>query len=86
MKNTKHVVTHRCDELMRYNKSFYKPCSIQFDRWSLNENRTWVLKTLESDSEDWNVRYMWNVAKIKYCPFCGEELKQPLTLIESDKN
>ena len=86
MKNTKHIITHRCDELLEYNQSFYKPCFIHFDKWSQNENRTWILKTLESDADDWDIRYMWNVAKIKYCPFCNAKLEAPFTLMESGKN
>jgi hypothetical protein len=88
MRNIRHVVTHRCNELLKYDNNNYKPCAIQFDKWFPydDKERTWILKTLESSEEDWDIKYMWNTAKIKFCPFCGEKLNPPLTLIESEQN
>ena len=86
MRDIRHVVTHRCNELLRYNNEHkWKPCAIHFDKWFSFEDkpREWILKTLETDL-DYDVAFMDNVAAIKYCPFCQEELKAPLTLIESE--
>ena len=86
MRDIRHVVTHRCNELLRYNnENKWKPCAIHFDKWFSFEDkpRKWILKTLETDL-DYDVAFMDNVAVIKYCPFCQEELKAPLTLIESE--
>lgn len=77
------TITHRCNELLEYNKDNFKPCAVQFDRWFFNEDRCWILKALETDFE-WDSTFMWNTAKITYCPFCGEKLKKPLTLVESE--
>ena len=88
MKDIRHVVTHRCNELLEYDNNNYKPCAIQFDKWfPYDDNpREWILKTLEINEEDWDIRYLINVAKVRFCPFCGEELKTPLTLVESEHN
>ena len=86
MRDIRHVVTHRCNELLRYNnENKWKPCAIHFDKWFPYDDkpREWILKTLETDL-DYDVSFMDNVAVIKYCPFCQEELKAPLTLIESE--
>lgn len=84
----RHVVTHRCKELLKYNQdtnTFFKPCAVHFDKWLLEDKpRHWILKVLETDF-DYNVSFMTDVAIIKNCPFCGEELKTPLTLVESEK-
>ena len=88
MRDIRHVVTHRCKELLEYNQNentSFKPCAIHFDKWLLeNEPRHWILKSLETDF-DYDVTYMTNIAIIKHCPFCGEELKIPLTLVESEQ-
>ena len=86
MRDIRHVVTHRCNELLKYNnENKWKPCAIHFDKWFSFEDkpREWILKTLETDL-DYDVSFMDNVAVIKYCPFCQEELKAPLTLVESE--
>ena len=82
----RHVITHRCKELLQYNqnkKTSFKPCAIQFDKWLFAKSRCWILRTLESDF-DYDTAFMTDVAIIKTCPFCGEKLKTPLTLIESE--
>lgn len=89
MRDIRHVVTHRCNELLQYNNDNYKPCAIQFDKWFPlldydDDHRTWILKTVETNEEDWDIKYLTNVARVKFCPFCGEELKIPLTLVESE--
>ena len=33
MRDIRHVITHRCNELLQYNNDNYKPCAIQFDKW-----------------------------------------------------
>ena len=90
MRDIRHVVTHRCNELLQYNNDNYKPCAIQFDKWFSffdydDDHRTWILKTVETNEEDWDIKYLTNVARVRFCPFCGEELKTPLTLVESEK-
>ncbi len=79
MQNKKKI-THRCKELLEYNKNNFKPCSIAFDSWLPYEEPTWLLQSLEIDNEDWDIKYMHPMAKIKYCPFCAKELE------EKDKN
>ena len=86
MREIRHVINHRCNELLKYDKDNFKPCAIHFDKWLYNEDRTWILKALETSNEDWDIKYMWNIAKIVYCPFCGEKLETPLTLVESEQN
>ena len=87
MRDTRHVVTHRCNELLQYDNNNYKPCAIQFDKWFPYDDkpREWILKTVEMWEEDWDIKYLQNAARVKFCPFCGEELKTPLTLVESEK-
>lgn len=87
MRDIRHVVTHRCKELLEYSNNNYKPCAIHFDKWfPYDDNpREWILKVVETSEEDWDIRYLKNVSKVKFCPFCGEELKIPLTLIESEQ-
>lgn len=66
--------THRCKELLEYNKNTYKPCAIRYDKWfPFDNDKTWILSSLKSDTE-WLTEYMVNIAKIKYCCFCGEKL------------
>jgi len=86
MRDIRHIITHRCKELLEYDNNNYRPCAIQFDKWFPydKEPRKWILKTLEVSDEDWDIRYLVNVAKVRFCPFCGEELKIPLTLVESE--
>ena len=84
----RHVVTHRCNDLLQYDNDNYKPCAIQFDKWfPYDDNpREWILKVVETSDEDWDIRYLWSVARIKYCPFCGQELVPPLTLVTDDES
>ena len=74
----KKKITHRCKELLEYNKSIFKPCAIQYEpfiKYS-KDKPTWVLKALDFCSEDWDLKYMDSMAKIKYCPFCGVKLME----------
>lgn len=77
----KPIKTHRCKELLEYNKNNYKPCAIQYEPWFYNENPTWIIKALETDNE-WYSTYMWHFAKIKYCCFCGKKLED----IDNEEN
>ena len=71
--------THRCKELLKHNKNTYRPCAIQYDTWlnfSPYDNKyKWILKAMEFNEEDWDVKWMDNITEIKYCPFCSKELK-----------
>lgn len=73
------IKTHRCKELLRYNKTTYKPCAIQYDTWfninPYDKEYKWILKSMEFDKEDWDNKWMESIAEIKYCPFCNKELK-----------
>ena len=90
MRNIRHVVTHRCNELLEYYNNNYKQCAIQFDKWFLYDDnpREWILKAVETSEEDWDIKYLINVAKLKYCPFCGQKLIPPLESVkdESEQN
>ena len=74
----KKKITHRCKELLEYNKGNFKPCAISYEPFIryINDKPTWVLKTLEVNNEDWDIKYMHPMAKIKYCCFCGEKLME----------
>ena len=71
-------ITHRCKELLEYNKHIFKPCAIQFQQFVgyIKEKPTWVLKVLETNDEDWDIKYMHPMVKVKYCPFCGRKLNE----------
>lgn len=71
----KPIKTHRCKELLEYNKNNYKPCSIRYESWMWNEEPTWILSSLETDNE-YDSTFMFHNAKIIFCPFCGKELKE----------
>lgn len=72
----KPIKTHRCKELLEYNKNNYKPCAIQYNSWLPFLEPTWLLCALETNDEDWDIKYMHPMAKIKYCPFCAKELEE----------
>ena len=44
MRDIRHVINHRCNELLKYDNNNFKPCAIHFDKWLLDEDRTWILK------------------------------------------
>lgn len=69
-------ITHRCKELLEYNKDNFKPCSISYSQWLPYEQPTWLLNTLEWDNEDWDCKFMNSMAKIIFCPFCGVKLDE----------
>ena len=74
----KPIKTHRCKELLEYNKGNYKPCAIQYDtffKYFKEEKPTWIFKSLEWGDE-WDVEWMDSVAKIQFCPFCGVKLDE----------
>ena len=48
------MITHRCNELLKYNKDTYKPCAIRYEKFLPNEPPTWVLSSVHIDSE-WNI-------------------------------
>ena len=74
------MITHRCKELLEYNKNSHIPVAIRYEKWFKNcdingDYPSWLLNHLEWDSEDWDINYMTNCCRILYCPFCGENLK-----------
>ena len=73
----KPIKTHRCKELLEYNKNNYKPCAIRYEPWMWNEKPTWILSSLETDNE-YDTTFMFHSAKIKYCCFCGKNLEKEL--------
>ena len=71
----KKKITHRCKELLEYNKNNYKPCSIRYEPWGWKQKPTWILSSLETDNEC-DTTFMFHSAKIKYCCFCGKKLTE----------
>lgn len=70
----KPIKTHRCKELLEYNKNNFKPCAIRYGTWLPYNQPDWLLYSLESSNEDWDISYMHPMAKIKFCPFCAKRL------------
>lgn len=65
--------THRCKGSLKSELSI-RYCK-QYKNWDIQgDYETWRLSKAEYDSE-YGVKYLSNVTEIKYCPFCGEELK-----------
>ena len=62
-------ITHRCK------KSLQARCSIRKQKQPTNgANATaWILYAPDYDC-DWDYWHLHNVAAIRFCPFCGEEL------------
>ena len=73
----KKKITHRCKELLEYNKNNYKPCSVRYEPWMWNQKPTWILSSLETDNE-YDTIFMFHSAKIKYCCFWGKKLEEEL--------
>ena len=71
----KKKITHRCKELLEYNKNNYKPCSVRYEPWMWNQKPTWILNSLETDNEC-DTTFMFHSAKIRFCPFCGIKLME----------
>ena len=72
----KKKITHRCKELLEYNKKSFKPCSIRYGIWLPYDNPSWLLYSLETNDEDWDIKFMHPMIKnIKYCCFCGRKLE-----------
>ena len=74
----KPIKTHRCKELLEYNKNSYIPVAIRYEKWFKtfdinNDYLSWILSKLEWDNDGF-VKYMTNCCRIEYCPFCGEKL------------
>ena len=66
--------THRCEELLEYNKkNAWKPCAIQHRSWLMHEPAAWILSSLAHDDE-MSTEFMKDTAKIRFCPFCGTKL------------
>ena len=67
------MITHRCKGSLenkvsiRYTKEFQ---NINY----LSDYIAWRLFQLETDS-DYGCAYLSHVSEIKFCPFCGKELK-----------
>lgn len=71
--------THRCKELLEYNKNNHIPVAIRYEKWFKdfdinNDYHSWILSNLKWNDEDWDIKYMTSCCRIKYCPFCGEKL------------
>lgn len=74
------MITHRCKELLEYNKKSHIPVAIRYEKWFKNldinnDYSSWILSCLEWNDEDWDIKYMTNCCRIKYCCFCGEKLE-----------
>ena len=65
--------THRCEGSLKAKVSIRY--SHRYPKWSNQGDKvTWRLFQLEIDSE-YDTKYLSHVSEIKFCPFCGEELK-----------
>ena len=75
--NKEKMITHRCKELLDYNKNNDKGIFIRKDyQYSFdvpNNQFGWWLSHIAYDLE-WESTYKEKVCKITYCPFCGKEL------------
>ena len=74
------MITHRCKELLEYNKKAHIPVAIRYEKWFKNldinnDYSSWILSCLEWNDENWDIKYMTNCCRILYCPFCGEKLE-----------
>lgn len=80
--NKQHIASHRCQQLLQYNKG-KPPVFIRYG-WSYmyswkvpSEKQGWHLYSIETDDETGS-NYSNYISTIKYCSFCGEELKNEL--------
>ena len=66
--------THRCDESLKNKVSIrYRKAH---EGWNINKNDYMAWRLFENAYDcDYGSHYQSHVAEIKYCPFCGEELK-----------
>ena len=82
MNNKQHTASHRCQQLLQYNK-YNLPVFIRYGwrydfSWNVKtEKQGWHLYRVYEDT-DYDSTYPQYVTTIKYCPFCGEELKDEL--------
>ena len=73
------MITHRCKELLEYNKKSHIPVAIRYEKWfnwllpTTGDYPSWILSCLEW-VDDCDNKYMSNCCRIVYCPFCGEKL------------
>ena len=66
--------THRCDGSLKNEISIRY--AKKYENWNYKDDYVaWRLFHLEHDSE-WENEYLSHVTEIKYCPFCGEKLKE----------
>lgn len=70
--------THRCKELLEYNNNDFRKVFIRYGKeydFDVPNNKIgWWLNHVDYDY-DWGHEYTSTICMIKYCPFCGEELK-----------
>ena len=77
-----HTASHRCQQLLQHNKDNL-PVFIRYGwrymySWVLpSKKQGWHLYSIQKEDETLR-DYARYVATIKYCPFCGEELKDEL--------
>lgn len=68
-KETQGFVTHRCGE---------KPDGMSLRKYDKDsvfvKGGVWVLGEHRSDW-DWDYEWLANVCSVRFCPWCGEELK-----------
>jgi hypothetical protein len=64
------MTTHRCDGSLKAG------VSIRYGKgWFDNKNAWWMWKTVSDD--EWNLPVLAPIAKIRFCPFCGQKLEAP---------
>jgi hypothetical protein len=73
--------SHRCKELLEYNKHNWRKIFIRYKKeydtinMPNNDKISWWLCNVVYSWEDWNTTYTENVCEITHCPFCGEHLE-----------
>ena len=66
-------ITHRCEGSLKNEMSIR--FTTQYNSLEISDDFvTWRLFRLETDY-DYNSTYLSHVSEIKFCPFCGKELK-----------
>ena len=81
MTTIKEYKTHRCEELINHNNT--NTCQKVCIRVMTNPDEVdtylhydkWTLYYLETNSEDWDNKFMKPICEIKICPYCGEILE-----------
>lgn len=78
MRHRNNLKTHRCQQLLEYNKTSSDNICIRYgSRFESipDKDIAWWLSNLEWDM-DYDTKYLTTVCAVKFCPFCGCEFKE----------